>query len=75
MFKTFALFILGTIAGMGLLALVQVTQTNESQLGATPSQFGLIGVFNVTSTDLVLRDGDGSALAVDQNGQVITSSN
>jgi len=40
---------------------------------AVPSNADLPGIYNATTTDLVLMDGYGSALAVDRNGRLITS--
>lgn len=69
-------FFLGLILGVGLLACLQVYQSSQTGqfLGATPSRGDFIGIYNATTTDLVLRDGYGSAFAVDQHGRIITTS-
>lgn len=66
-------FFLGVIAGISLLTLTTLYQP-QGLLGASPSNGGLIGIYNATTTDMVLRDGYGSALAVDINGRLITAS-
>ena len=50
-----------------------IPSVNEPFLGAYPSNGGLPGIYNATGTDLVLRDGYGSALATDQYGRVLVS--
>lgn len=69
MFKFFA----GLILGVALMTL-SLLHTGSDMLGATPSRDGFIGIYNATTTDLVLNDGFGSALAVDMYGRLITTS-
>lgn len=62
------------LVGVSLLGASKAIEANNSGfIGATPSSYDFPGVYNVTSTDLVLRDGQGSALAVDVNGKLKVS--
>ncbi len=59
---------------IALLAIISLFLTNKNAIGAgVPSNGGLPGIYNATGTDLVLRNGYGSSLAVDQNGRLIMS--
>lgn len=63
-------FLLGVISGVALLTGVLFFQ-KEDGLGATPSRGDLIGIYNATTTDLIINDGFGSAIAVDVHGRAI----
>lgn len=65
--------LIGLIIGAGLVLGFQYVN-KPALMGAIPSAGDFIGIYNATTTDLVLRDGYGSALAVDQNGRLITTS-
>lgn len=65
-------FFLGMLAG--ILLFTGFLLVKRQNLGASASSGDMIGIYNATTTDLVLRDGFGSALAVDQNGRLITTS-
>ena len=59
---------------IALLAIISLFLTNRNAIGAgVPSNGGLPGIYNTTGTSLVLRNGYGSSLAVDQNGRLILS--
>ena len=64
-------FLIGVSVGVILLFGLQTLFTPTHSLGQTASSGDLPGIYNATVTDLVLRDGYGSALATDKYGQVI----
>lgn len=67
-------YLLGVVGIASAVALsIVITDLSPKNLGAVPSNGGLPGIYNATGTDLELRDGFGSALAVDENGRVILS--
>ena len=61
----------GAIAGMCLLTLVM--RNAPQAIGAATPYRGFIGIYNSPSNPLTLADGSGSALAVDQAGQLIVT--
>ena len=63
-------FLLGVIVGVSALVGFSRFQADEGVLGAT-SNGGLPGIYNASG--MTLRDGYGSALAVDANGMVIAT--
>lgn len=67
-------YFIGIVIGIALLTVVQFSLQlfKPHAMGAgVPSNGDMIGIYNTTTTDLVLRNGFGSALAVDKYGRVI----
>lgn len=64
-------FLLGLLVGAGTMAGVYLLVPQQSRLGAVPSNGDMIGIYN--ATELQLRDGYGSALAVDEYGRLVTT--
>lgn len=69
MYKIF----LGMFLGMVTILAVHFILPRNQYLGGSPSNGDLLGIYNATPTDMVLRDGFGSALLVDSSGRLILS--
>lgn len=70
----YASFIGGVLVGLLSLSIVMLfSKDDQGGIGAAPSNGNHIGIYNATPTDMVLRDGYGSALLTDSAGRLVAT--
>jgi hypothetical protein len=61
------------ILGISILALFGLSALVLGASGAVPGISGWTGIYNTTSTDLTLRDGQSAAAQIDRQGRILVS--
>lgn len=71
---TMEMLFIGVILGILACTLVVAALPTQTGIGAAASNGDFLGIYNATPTDMVLRDGYGSAFLTDSAGRVIATS-